>query len=338
MTKPIICIDFDGVIHSYEKGWHDGVIYGTVVPGFFEWIERARDHFRLMVYSSRSKTEDGVMSMSLWLHRQRNAWIKAGGQRNPTEPLELEFAHEKPAAFLTIDDRGLQFRGDWSAWWIEPDVLLKFKPWNVDGHESRCDPRPWSDRALDKLAEFRALLIEAPADGDLSVANELYVLHRNAVSRAHGLSEGYTPRTFREALADVINTYNMENGSNTPDFILATYLNHCLTGFDATVAARDKWYEQHRKEDIALSVDKDLLDATLKVFGGSPAAPPTTERDEQLRKALSVALGMLHQHEPPDSRAVSSEFVALAAVECGIDNGASRAVIDAAFDKMKERK
>lgn len=127
--KPTICVDFDGVIHSYERGWQGGAIYGTVVPGFFEWVERVRDHVKITIYSSRSKDEAGVVAMGMWLHEQRNAWIKAGGERHPTEPLELEFAHEKPAAWLTIDDRAVRFDGDWTAPELQPDAMLAFKPW-----------------------------------------------------------------------------------------------------------------------------------------------------------------------------------------------------------------
>jgi hypothetical protein len=129
--KPTICIDFDGVIHSYERGWQNGVIYGHVVPGFFEWVERVRFRFKLVIYSSRSKDDDGVAAMGLWLHEKRNAWIKEGGQRHPTEPLTFEFAHEKPAAWLTIDDRAIQFRGDWSDSALAPDAMRAFKPWNA---------------------------------------------------------------------------------------------------------------------------------------------------------------------------------------------------------------
>lgn len=128
--KPTICIDFDGVIHSYEKGWQDGVIYGEVVPGFFEWVERVRDRFKLVIYSSRSKTDEGVMAMGRWLHEKRNQWVQAGGVRQQAE-LVVEFAHEKPAAWLTIDDRAIQFRGDWSDPALAPDVLRAFKPWNA---------------------------------------------------------------------------------------------------------------------------------------------------------------------------------------------------------------
>jgi hypothetical protein len=129
LKKPILCIDFDGVIHSYDRGWQSGEIYGNAVPGFFEWAERAKEYFRLVIYSSRSKTEDGVIAMSRWLHEQRRAWrIATGFPNDGLEPTEIEFAHEKPAAFLTIDDRAVQFRGDWAE--LDPVILRAFKPWN----------------------------------------------------------------------------------------------------------------------------------------------------------------------------------------------------------------
>lgn len=43
---------------------------------------------------------------------------------------------------------------------------------------------------------------------------------------------------FRADLAAVINRYSRENGSNTPDFILADYLTGCLNAFDAATRAR----------------------------------------------------------------------------------------------------
>jgi len=129
--RPTLCVDFDGVIHSYERGWQDGTIYGEVVPGFFEWVERVRDHFELVVYSSRSKEDAGVTAMALWLHEKRNAWIKTGGQRNPTEALTFKFAHEKPAAWLTIDDRAICFKGNWLDPALDPEALRAFKAWTA---------------------------------------------------------------------------------------------------------------------------------------------------------------------------------------------------------------
>lgn len=43
-------------------------------------------------------------------------------------------------------------------------------------------------------------------------------------------------------LMQVLNKYSAENGSNTPDFILAQYLLSCLTTLDIAVLARDRWY------------------------------------------------------------------------------------------------
>lgn len=129
--KPIICLDFDGVIHSYEHGWKDGSIYGTVTPGFFEWAEEAAPCFKLVVYSSRSKTEDGRLAMQEWMRDQWRRWLdRLPGDRTPlVAPASFEFAHEKPTAFMTIDDRAICFDGKWSGHHLTPEALLAFKPW-----------------------------------------------------------------------------------------------------------------------------------------------------------------------------------------------------------------
>ena len=47
---------------------------------------------------------------------------------------------------------------------------------------------------------------------------------------------------FRKELEGLINRYSMENGSDTPDFILAGYMAGCLDAFDTAMTAREMWY------------------------------------------------------------------------------------------------
>ena len=48
--------------------------------------------------------------------------------------------------------------------------------------------------------------------------------------------------TLRSDIEHAINCNSAENGSNTPDFMLAEFLTDCLTAFDRAVKAREKWY------------------------------------------------------------------------------------------------
>lgn len=47
---------------------------------------------------------------------------------------------------------------------------------------------------------------------------------------------------FRKELEQLINKYSMENGSNTPDFILAEFLTDSLEIFDRSMNRRSQWY------------------------------------------------------------------------------------------------
>jgi hypothetical protein len=126
--KPILCLDFDGVIHSYSSGWKGAdVIPDPPVAGALQFIAEALNHFRVAVFSSRSHQPGGQTAMREWLGR----WSV-----DPNFGMPCDFDHgtwgaiewplEKPAAFVTIDDRAITFDGTWPA----IDALQAFKPWN----------------------------------------------------------------------------------------------------------------------------------------------------------------------------------------------------------------
>lgn len=49
-------------------------------------------------------------------------------------------------------------------------------------------------------------------------------------------------RKFREELETLINRHSRENGSDTPDFLLAEYLVAQLNLWDQYVTRREQWY------------------------------------------------------------------------------------------------
>lgn len=52
---------------------------------------------------------------------------------------------------------------------------------------------------------------------------------------------------FEKELTELINKHSEENNSNTPDFILAKYLNNALEIFNTAIVDREQWYcrEKH---------------------------------------------------------------------------------------------
>ncbi len=112
-----LCVDFDGVIHSYMTPWSGiDVIPDPPVNGAFAWLGMMimHDDYIVNIYSSRSKSPYGIAAMKNWFNDQGFLFTDY-----------LEFPTQKPPAYLTIDDRAICFKGTF------PSVqeLDNFKPW-----------------------------------------------------------------------------------------------------------------------------------------------------------------------------------------------------------------
>jgi hypothetical protein len=70
-------------------------------------------------------------------------------------------------------------------------------------------------------------------------------IHAQAAGR-WGMSDIDYDRDIRECkskeFAAAVNRLSMENGSNTPDWIIGDFLAAVLTAFDSAVNSREKWY------------------------------------------------------------------------------------------------
>lgn len=50
--------------------------------------------------------------------------------------------------------------------------------------------------------------------------------------------------SLRNVIEHELNAHSAENGSDTPDFVLAEYLMDCLVVFDRAVKRREAWYSR----------------------------------------------------------------------------------------------
>lgn len=129
MSKPILCLDFDGVLHSYDSGWHGAdKCADDPTDGAMRFLWEALDHFTVAVFSSRSRQRGGRKAMKTWLRKHFIAYWAADRTTAEDKLAEIQWPQEKPPAFLSIDDRAIQFTSDWSV--LQPDKLLTFRPWN----------------------------------------------------------------------------------------------------------------------------------------------------------------------------------------------------------------
>lgn len=103
-----IAIDFDGVIHSFEYGFHDGTIYGTPIEGSIDAIIELSKKYRLVIYTAKAKKDrpliggkTGVELVWEWLEKYNISKFIS------------DITAEKPRCICYIDDKAIQFK-NWS--------------------------------------------------------------------------------------------------------------------------------------------------------------------------------------------------------------------------------
>lgn len=104
----VIAIDFDGVIHSFENGFGDGTVYGTLIEGASDAIIELSTKYDIVIYTAKAKPDrplvngkTGIELVSEWLNKHNLLqYIK-------------NITSEKPRAICYIDDKGIRFE-NWS--------------------------------------------------------------------------------------------------------------------------------------------------------------------------------------------------------------------------------
>lgn len=120
--KPIICIDLDGCVLSYKKGWCGENIFGKPIIGVDEYLWRLRkDGWHVIVYSCRGDRKK-VENILKKYHIEKGIHYDAINRRKNVIPGTYK---GKIGADIYIDDRAICFRGDWK------DTYKKIKNFRI---------------------------------------------------------------------------------------------------------------------------------------------------------------------------------------------------------------
>lgn len=148
MGKKTIVLDFDGVLHSYTSGWKGARnIPDDPVPDAMRMLVEYLQHFEVAIVSSRSHQLGWRRAMKRWLRDKLSLYYMFSSAVLPFDEPNMEwpevaaenwsrkivsmigFPRHKPPAFVSIDDRAIQFSGKFP---LVSDIE-QFKPWNKQG-------------------------------------------------------------------------------------------------------------------------------------------------------------------------------------------------------------
>jgi hypothetical protein len=109
MSGGTVAVDFDGVIHAYSRGWHDGTIYDEPLPGAFDALRDLMTTYAVMIHTTREPSQ-----VARWI--KRRSGIEASWSTDENRLGEfwngrdtILVTRRKLPALAYIDDRAIRF-------------------------------------------------------------------------------------------------------------------------------------------------------------------------------------------------------------------------------------
>ena len=109
-----IAVDFDGVLHNFDKGFYDGTCYGEPIEGSIEALKILSKKYNVIIYSSKC-LPDRPLVEGLTGREHIIKWL----QKYDVLKYVKDVTHLKVRAKYYIDDKAINFNNNWN------EIILK---------------------------------------------------------------------------------------------------------------------------------------------------------------------------------------------------------------------
>lgn len=104
-----IAIDFDGVIHNFDKGWYDGTCYGEPIEGSLEALKKISEKWNIIIFTAKARPDRPLVNGKTGIELVEE-WL----EKYDISQYVDDITWEKPRAEYYIDDKGIKFDYNWT--------------------------------------------------------------------------------------------------------------------------------------------------------------------------------------------------------------------------------
>ena len=103
-----IAVDFDGVVHNFDKGWHDGTCYGDPIEGSLDALKTLSQNYNVIIFSAKVRPDRPLVNGKTGKELVRE-WL----EKYDVLKYVKDITFEKPRAQYYIDDKAIKFENNW---------------------------------------------------------------------------------------------------------------------------------------------------------------------------------------------------------------------------------